>query len=188
MVVKKFNKKTGKAGLLLYNGFMKTKKGFTLLEILVVVLIIGILATIALPLYNKAVRKSRMAQAELFLKNASDAINNSMLQGGGKMGGGWDSFDIQFSGCTVSTGSNTVNNGFLDCGRFTYSIPIENLRVVYAQEAGSKEDFVLGKNLDSNTAFCAAADQAASDVCGYLDYNTSGGDICGALRAVCLIK
>ena len=58
------------------------KKGFTLIELLVVVLIMGILASVALPQYFKSVEKGRAAEAINMLSEIASAEERYYMKTG----------------------------------------------------------------------------------------------------------
>ncbi len=61
----------------------RIKRGFTLIELLVVVLIIGILAVVAVPQYQKAVRKAKFAEVGTMFSSLSRAVDMWLLENGG---------------------------------------------------------------------------------------------------------
>ena len=76
---------------------MRNKLGFTLLELLVVVLIIGILAGIALPQYKRAKEKAEAAELLTNVKVFYEAQQRYFLANG-TFSESFDNLDIDFSG------------------------------------------------------------------------------------------
>ena len=90
------------------------KKGFTLRELLVVVLIIGILAAVALPQYEKAVEKSRIAEAVTLVSAIAKAEQVYFLANG-EYAGNIDELDFDFPGEKVTYYGNSVKTKNFIC-------------------------------------------------------------------------
>ena len=76
------------------------KKGFTLIELLVVVLIIGILASIAIPQYFKVVEKARVAEAMSIISSVKSAEERYLARGG-MYTSDFTALDIAYTGMTA---------------------------------------------------------------------------------------
>ena len=83
------------------------KKGFTLVELLVVVLIIGILAAVAVPQYQKSVDETRFSRAMVLLETIRTA-QNTYYMANGRYSTSWEDLDISF-GKPRSDGSTYID-------------------------------------------------------------------------------
>lgn len=144
------------------------KNGFTLIELLVVVLIVGILAAIALPQYQKAVAKSRAAEAVIVL-NAMVKAQQRYYMANGAYTTDLSLLDIElpvgkdFAYHAVNTDSSTGTAGSYYRGS--------------AWSSRYQLFFEFAFELDTNGRWCAAKenDANANSICQtYGTYTHSG--------------
>ena len=91
-------------------------EGFTLVELMVVVAIIGILSAVAIPNFKKYQAKSKTSEAKLQLASVYSAETALM--------GDWDSY----GGCLLAAGYVVAARGYYVVG-FSADAPTENLAI-----------------------------------------------------------
>ena len=96
---------------------LKTALGFTLLELLLVVLIIGILASIALPQYEMSVEKAKAAEALMNMRTIIGAVERNILLNGtddSSVYANPENWDIELSGGNWDNGNlEYITDNFL---------------------------------------------------------------------------
>ncbi|WP_428050195.1 type IV pilin protein [Candidatus Avelusimicrobium caledoniensis] len=90
---------------------MLHKQGFTLMEMLATILIIGVLAAIAVPEYKTAVLNSRLSTVMSNVKTIANSLELYHLSMNGYPDNGLSNLDIGINGCTVSDGAYTCAKG-----------------------------------------------------------------------------
>ena len=104
------------------NKIIKNVRAFTLLELLIVVLIIGILAAVAVPQYRKVILKSRLIQVQLQVKTLIDLMELDFLRTGQYPADTQYPGDFQLPECSLSNGVFYCPQSILDYGNGSQNI------------------------------------------------------------------
>lgn len=143
-------------------------KGFTLIELLVVVLIIGILSSVALPQYQKAVMKSRTAEAWANLKNLNMAGNALCLENPSISGDYYAASVKQALAVDVSNTRNFYYTGHINCN---YSTP-----VAFAAHYQHSPYVILWMNAKTGRRSCSSSGDGCKQL-GFI-HQSSSSDVC----------
>lgn len=88
---------------------MKAQKGFTLIELMIVVAIIGILAAIAIPQYQNYVARSQVARVMSEAGSLRTAIEDCVLNGRTEIGSAAGQCDPGATGSNLLTGASQTD-------------------------------------------------------------------------------
>lgn len=141
----------------------KKKKGFTLIEVLVVVLIIGILATIAFPSYTKAVEKSRTREAVQVLSTIALGEQREKLARY-KYTNEVDKLDLAYT--NFSDGSKATGSTF-DGEFFDYTVFGEDRQAAFAQR--NNNEYTLSVDYLTKEIFCRPSSHFVCQELGVLE-------------------
>lgn len=84
----------------------QTQKGFTLIELMIVVAIVGILAAVAIPAYSDYTTRAKVTEGISLVSSAKSVVAENAMAGGSDLGAGWTA-----PGATANVASVAIASG-----------------------------------------------------------------------------
>jgi type IV pilus assembly protein PilA len=103
---------------------MKNRKGFTLIELMVVILIVGILATVALPLMRGRIDSAKWSEGKAMMGTIATAIRQYHANAG-TTGKPPTSLWIG-DPCNLGFNTNDLDGSYFDSDRFSFEVTSMN--------------------------------------------------------------
>ena len=122
---------------------MKKQRGFSLIELMIVVVIVGILAKVALPMYTSYMARGKLVDAQSTLTTARVAMEQYYQDHRTYVGATCPAATTYFTyGCTTAantftiTATNAANQGLGAAGSYVYTINESNVKATTAFPGG----------------------------------------------------
>lgn len=143
---------------------MNAQKGFTLIELMIVIAIIGILAAIAIPSYQNYTIRARVAEAVTALSAAKATVSENIANNGGQIAAGACKGYNNLAAATANVTSTTCTDA---------------TGVVSAETTPKAGEVVLTMTPSVN------ADKTVTWVCSAAPKTASNGDVFKYVPAEC---
>ena len=138
------------------------KKGFTLIELLIVMVVVSLLVTIAVPAYKTSMEKGRGLEGIANAQAVTDAINTFYIKNGNNYGSGLEALKefvlgtFEDGGAAGITQSKYFEAPDIGGGSSTVNVVLARSTGAYTLTYTSSNGMLTSRRCTGNTRYCKA--------------------------------